>query len=120
MTHPHWSVTKGKRWRLVVRGGYKCFYCKGALAAREGCSNSATRDHVVPRSRGGGGGENVVVACWRCNQVKGDMTAEEFRAMYPTPDRLPVLPHPKEPRHGCGKKGREARVRPGVPAREGG
>lgn len=97
MTHPHWIAKQRKRRALVERGGYECFYCKGPIAARTGRANSATRDHVVPRSRGGGNGrDNIVVACWRCNQVKGNMTGDEFRELYPDPEALPVLPHPKK------------------------
>jgi 5-methylcytosine-specific restriction endonuclease McrA len=44
-------------------------------------STDVTRDHVVPRSRGG---KNVVAnrawACAGCNQAKGDMMPEEWRA----------------------------------------
>jgi 5-methylcytosine-specific restriction endonuclease McrA len=37
-------------------------------------SNLATLDHVVPISKGGGITDlnNVVIACWPCNNKKGD------------------------------------------------
>jgi len=49
--------------------GMPCFYCGGE-------PNSV--DHVVPRSRGGRDGKNLVPCCFRCNQMKGNMTLEEF------------------------------------------
>jgi 5-methylcytosine-specific restriction endonuclease McrA len=49
-----------------------CFYC-GAPAK--------TRDHKLPRSRGGTDApENLVLACKSCNSSKGRLTAEEFLA----------------------------------------
>lgn len=41
----------------------------------------ATIDHMIPRCRGGArGGNNVVLACRDCNELKGELTAEEFEA----------------------------------------
>lgn len=41
-----------------------------------------TRDHCVPRSRGGTlSGGNCVILCARCNGDKNDMTITEFHAM---------------------------------------
>ena len=52
--------------RFVVR----CVYC-GEPASQ--------KDHVIPRSRGGGNTQdNLVPACARCNQAKGDRTPEEW------------------------------------------
>lgn len=45
----------------------KCFYC-GKVAN--------TKDHVVPKSRGG---RYKVHACLKCNQEKADMTLPEYR-----------------------------------------
>jgi hypothetical protein len=47
-----------------------CYYCGGV-------PNSV--DHMVPRSKGGSDGcENLVPCCFRCNQMKSNMTVEEF------------------------------------------
>ncbi len=57
---------------LFARDEYTCQYCdrhRSDLGYRE----SLTRDHIVPKSRGGGNGwRNVVTACSRCNLDKGD------------------------------------------------
>jgi len=49
--------------------GQPCFYCGAA---------SESVDHLLPRSRGGKEGDNLVPACQRCNQMKANMTLEEF------------------------------------------
>lgn len=51
--------------------GQPCFYCGDP-------ANSL--DHKLPRSRGGHKGDNLVPACFRCNQMKGNQTVEEFTA----------------------------------------
>lgn len=57
---------------LAVHAG-KCHYCKEAEAT--------TGDHDLPVSRGGAHtAENVVPACLRCNQQKGERTAAEWAA----------------------------------------
>lgn len=43
----------------------------------------ATRDHLKPRceeiiKHPGQGAENVVLACYDCNQTKADMSVDEF------------------------------------------
>jgi hypothetical protein len=51
-------------------------------------------DHKIPRRQGGTRApENVVPACWNCNQEKGDMTLEEYRAMLSNKRGMPVIFH---------------------------
>lgn len=50
-------------WRVSPR----CVYCDTELTR-----GSLTRDHVVPRSGGGGGGDNLVPACAPCNRAKAN------------------------------------------------
>lgn len=53
-----------------------CYYC--------GCSlkkGKLTRDHVVPKSKGGQHGR-LVDACAPCNSKKAALTLEEFRILY--------------------------------------
>ncbi len=53
--------------RLKQQGG-KCRYCQKPLRRED-----ATADHAVPLSKGGEDHyENVVAACFPCNQKKGD------------------------------------------------
>jgi len=74
---------------LFERDNYECLYCGNSYGYHE-----LTRDHVLPRSRGGRDSwENVVAACRRCNQHKGCHKPEdvgmELRA-------LPFRPNPAE------------------------
>lgn len=58
---------------LFRRDQQLCLYCGRRFAERE-----LTRDHLLPRSRGGRDAWlNVVTACRRCNQHKGNRTPEE-------------------------------------------
>ena len=55
----------------------RCPYCGEALTA-----HNFSLDHDRPRSRGGRHTlPNLVVCCLRCNEVKGQLTGEEFRAL---------------------------------------
>lgn len=58
---------------LFRRDRHMCMYCAQQFPERE-----LTRDHIVPRSRGGNDRwGNVVTACRRCNQRKDNRLAEE-------------------------------------------
>lgn len=66
-----------------------CSYCKNAMrlpdegGSRYGYNSDhmATRDHRIPRSKGGdSSAANVVAACLRCNNLKGSMDEALFRA----------------------------------------
>jgi hypothetical protein len=59
---PDTSVHK----RPITRLGYPCHYCNSR-------AKPLTLDHIVPRSRGGTNDyRNLVAACKRCNQDKGN------------------------------------------------
>ncbi len=58
---------------LFARDRHLCLYCGRVFQAA-----SLTRDHVVPKSRGGDDEwENVVAACKRCNHRKGHRLPHE-------------------------------------------
>lgn len=63
---------------LFLRDGHRCAYCarhRRELGARE----RLTRDHLVPRSKGGRDEWlNVVTACSSCNHQKDDRLAEDI------------------------------------------
>lgn len=66
-----------------------CFYCGKKLSRRR-----ATKDHVIPISKGGGNSKkNIVDACRKCNSEKGCLTIEEFRVVMAF--RRGVLKSPK-------------------------
>jgi 5-methylcytosine-specific restriction endonuclease McrA len=57
---------------LLEKWGRRCAYCGAEEVPLE-------IEHIVPRSRGGTDRvSNLTLACRRCNQAKGNLTAEEF------------------------------------------
>lgn len=74
---------------LFARDNHQCLYCAREFSVRE-----LSRDHVVPRSRGGRDRWlNVVAACRRCNQRKGNWLLEEIDMELIA---LPYCPNPAE------------------------
>jgi 5-methylcytosine-specific restriction endonuclease McrA len=69
---PHRRVPP-TRVAIMLRDAYVCQYCGEKPGQLQ-----LTVDHIVPRSRGGGHSwTNLVTACKRCNQRKGNLTVEE-------------------------------------------
>lgn len=67
------KTSKGGRETLARRDGRFCRYCDRYIG------ENPTVDHWIPSSRGGLNLlENKVLACYPCNQIKGDMTGDEF------------------------------------------
>jgi hypothetical protein len=59
--------------KLWVRDNYTCAFCGETFAA-----SGLTRDHIMPTSRSGRDvWQNVVAACYACNQAKRNRTPEE-------------------------------------------
>lgn len=59
---------------LCWASGWVCVYCAAPLHVK-----TATRDHKVPLSRGGGDSiDNIVLACRSCNSRKHTLTDLEF------------------------------------------
>jgi 5-methylcytosine-specific restriction endonuclease McrA len=73
------------RKNILRRDGHRCLYCgRGDVPL--------TVDHVLPMSRGGEEAwENLVSACVKCNNKKGDRTPEEAR--------MPMRRRPMRPNH---------------------
>lgn len=67
---------------LVEDKGRYCCYCTiyVTLPMEKGkWTNVATREHIVPVSKGGHNGiENLNVACYFCNCLRGNMPLEKF------------------------------------------
>ncbi len=58
---------------LLEKFGRKCAYCGKKDVPLE-------IEHIIPKSRCGNSRvNNLTISCHKCNQKKGDMTAEEFR-----------------------------------------
>ncbi|WP_422643510.1 HNH endonuclease [Zavarzinia sp.] len=67
---------------LHREAGGRCSYCDRLtyLTAGEGGLDAlAVREHRIPRSRGGGNqASNIALSCYRCDQIKGRSTDDEF------------------------------------------
>ncbi len=58
----------------------RCFYCGRTMTWSIG-NRMATADHYTPLSKGGANDQsNIVAACYRCNQWKGDEDGPSFEA----------------------------------------
>ena len=65
-----------KRWRKLysLDGTFICPYCLKTLPIEQ-----ATKDHKIPRNRGGKTEpDNIVACCFACNSEKGALTPEEY------------------------------------------
>lgn len=71
-----WGTLHGFEVReyLLQKCQYTCVYCqKSAFNNANSKSLKLEIDHVVPKSKGGSDStKNLVIACHRCNQIKGD------------------------------------------------
>jgi len=73
------------RKNILKRDGFRCQYC-GHKAT------NLTIDHVIPKSRGGTDNwENLVAACHKCNNRKGNRTPEEAN--------MTLINKPRKPHH---------------------
>ncbi len=73
------------RFNLFLRDKFRCQYCNNKFRASE-----LTFDHVISRSKGGlSNWENVVSACFRCNNKKGSMNCIEAN--------MRLIRNPKKP-----------------------
>lgn len=82
---------KFSRMNVALRDNFSCQYCRKTLPLRK-----LTYDHVVPRSKGGKTRwENIVMACYSCNEQKADRTPEEaglvLRTQPVKPSSLPLV-----------------------------
>lgn len=83
-------MSKSARLRLSFnRQSGICTYCHHPMTLEKDRMNSATMDHVIPRAVGGTSASfNLVVACYRCNQIKGAMSLSDFFSSF-RPHRFP-------------------------------
>ena len=71
------TVPENRR-RILEREEWHCFYCLAKLD-----ENNHVIEHVISRPEGDSSYRNVVGACRRCNNRKGEASAENFlRSLY--------------------------------------
>lgn len=84
MVHKYYETLRPTRQAIFKRDKHCCQYC--------GAHGELTIDHVQPRSRGGlDTWENLVAACQRCNNRKGDRRPEEAHMRLASTPRAPRM-----------------------------
>ena len=62
---------------MIARGADgSCHYCGCVLS-----HTNSVKEHTLPKSRGGKQGNNLVLACTRCDHFKGPLTEFEYLAV---------------------------------------
>jgi len=86
----HAHKIKFSRANIFARDNYTCQYCGKRFDPAD-----LTFDHVIPVSRGGKKTwENIVTACWKCNNKKSGRTPEECgMRLLKKPEKPKWLPH---------------------------
>lgn len=70
--HVPYKKVELTRKNILRRDNFRCAYCNKSTPP-------LTIDHIIPKSRGGTDTwENLVCACVRCNNRKGDRTLDEI------------------------------------------
>lgn len=68
------NYSKNVRKMIYMDAGKRCQLCGKKLLLQD-----MTLDHIVPLSRGGADTvENLQCTCYACNQLKGNVTPEDF------------------------------------------
>jgi len=85
------KAIKYNKMNLFARDRWKCSFCGEKKATSE-----LTKDHVIPKSKGGKTTwENIVTCCKECNTKKGDRTPKEagmrLRKKPSAPNWVPVF-----------------------------
>jgi len=77
-----------------TEGEFECFWCCKTFKIKSRW-HSLTKDHIIPIARGGKFVKNNIVdACWRCNNLKGSLMPNSFLFADGTPvakDKIPVV-----------------------------
>lgn len=70
------------RSRLSEAQNHRCCWCARRMSDVAGRKDSATLEHIIPRSLGGSktDPDNCAVACERCNRKRGVQDIETFQA----------------------------------------
>lgn len=85
---------RAKRRMYLQQRGICCFCDRMMYAAAYGKKSTklmATREHVIPRSKGGKGPGNIKLSHWRCNNERGVQNFTKFRKWCLSGKLKPIL-----------------------------
>ena len=69
-------ISNKRRKNIILKANGKCFYC----GEKPSNTFDICIDHVIPKVMGGKNNiENFVVACRRCNSLKGGLSVDEWK-----------------------------------------
>ncbi len=77
------GLTKKGNPNRSKRQVYRCYWCDRPIKKHNPRAdgtvpdNALTREHLLPKSKGGGQGKNIRKACMRCNMERGSDTTWE-------------------------------------------
>jgi 5-methylcytosine-specific restriction endonuclease McrA len=72
----HWQWL---RCRLSEAQNWKCCWCGVKTTDLRKVRHASTIEHVLPKSLGGSNEwENLAMSCEKCNNARGNMSADEF------------------------------------------
>lgn len=63
---------------LYEKQSKKCYYCRTKLLKEAKEDRSPLLDHYIPKSKGGGQGKNLVLACSWCDTTKSASSPKYF------------------------------------------
>lgn len=73
------QIRNTRRIKLANKNQWHCYWCNHGMCPEFGFQNSATIEHLVPRSLGGSDRiDNLQSACARCNRIRGIQDHDEF------------------------------------------
>jgi HNH endonuclease len=82
---PRLARLLARPWAAVIQHFQsRCVYCRQQFHPA-----SLTRDHMMPKSRGGTTHRNLVPACFACNNEKGRLTPRQYAAALLADGRTP-------------------------------
>jgi 5-methylcytosine-specific restriction endonuclease McrA len=71
--------TRGSKIKFYKLGHKRCHYCCVQLNYASKFKNSATVEHIIPKSKGGTlGVSNVLIICATCNKKRGNKSFLAF------------------------------------------
>lgn len=88
------GICSKTRIKLAERAGWSCGWCGQKTRRDMGWQNSATIEHLTPKSAGGTNKlENLMHACARCNNLRRTQAVDKFKLVAERlePDRRTIL-----------------------------